>query len=144
MNITTYTHPSNNITNSFNNAFSNFDQLFADIFNTSSNKYPPYNIYSNSDGSQYTFEFALAGFSRNEIEVSFDEQEYTLHINAKKIKEDNMREVYRGIAKRDIKLSFRIDTHFEITSGDYKDGILRVYASKISEEDKPKRLIEII
>ena len=61
------------VTVGFDNIFDHFERMVDnDLFNIPSVNYPPYNIVKTGTNT-YDVELALAGFSRNDIDVEFAE-----------------------------------------------------------------------
>ena len=100
--------------------------------------YPPYNIIK-VDEDDYTIEMAVAGFSKNDIEIV--QQEQTLTIEGKKDKEDTSNYVHRGIAARNFKHTFALADYVEVESAKFTDGILSVKIKReVPEEKKPRTI----
>ncbi len=58
------------VTVGFDNIFDHFESMFDnDVFTIPQVNYPPYNIVKN-DSNTYDIEVALAGFSKDDIEVA--------------------------------------------------------------------------
>ena len=116
-----------------------FDQL--DEFIHHSKKlpsYPPYNI--KRDGNNFTIEMALAGFSKDDIEVTTVEDIITISSNKESSKEN---EVYRGISNRKFTRNFSMADDIEIKSAELKDGLLTIKLERVIPEDKKPRKIKI-
>jgi molecular chaperone IbpA len=116
-----------------------FDQL--DEFIHHSKKlpsYPPYNI--KRDGNNFTIEMALAGFSKDDIEITTVEDILTISSNKESSKKD---EVYRGISNRKFTRNFSMADDIEIKSAELKDGLLTIKLERIIPEDKKPRKIKI-
>lgn len=116
-----------------------FDQL--DEFIHHSKKlpsYPPYNI--KRDKNNFTIEMALAGFSKDDIEITTVEDILTISSNKESSKKD---EVYRGISNRKFTRNFSMADDIEIKSAKLKDGLLTIKLERIIPEDKKPRKIKI-
>ena len=116
-----------------------FDQL--DEFIHHSKKlpsYPPYNI--KRDGNNFTIEMALAGFSKDDIEITTVEDILTISSNKESSKKD---EVYRGISNRKFTRNFSMADDIEIKFAELKDGLLTIKLERIIPEDKKPRKIKI-
>ena len=108
--------------------------------------YPPYNVTKN--GETYMINVALAGFSKEEIEVSVADQTLTIStaVDAKiptesQIKKSGTEVLYQGIAKRAFKLNFAMSEYVEVTQASMEDGILLVVCeNKIPEALLPKKI----
>ena len=116
-----------------------FDQL--DEFIHHSKKlpsYPPYNI--KRDGNNFTIEMALAGFSKDDIEVYVTEDILSISSSKESSKKD---EVYRGISNRKFTRNFSMADDIEVKSAELKDGLLTIKLERIIPEDKKPRKIKI-
>ena len=89
---------------------------------------------------------ALAGFGKQDIDVSFENSVLTI----KSIKDKDEKEVedndgilHKGIAKRMFSKSFTIAEDVEIKGAELKDGLLNVSMEKVIPEHKKARTIEI-
>ena len=125
-----------------------FDSLFERLFDmdtTRDSGYPPYNIRK-VDELQYTIELALAGFSKDDIEVEVTDGQ--LAIRSKKLEEktevnsdDSF--VHKGIAKRSFMRQFTLSDDIIVKGADLKDGMLIINLEKVIPDEKRPRLIEI-
>ena len=121
-----------------------FDRLF-DMDTTRDSGYPPYNIRKVNE-LQYVIELALAGFSKDDIEVEVTEGQ--LAIRSKKLEEktevnsdDSF--VHKGIAKRSFMRQFTLSDDIIVKGADLKDGMLIVDLEKVIPDEKKPRLIKI-
>lgn len=100
--------------------------------------YPPFDAYK--DGDNTILEFALAGYSKDNIEVIVENS--TLKVSAKKEKKTETENyTYKGIALRSFEKKFALSEYAVVNGAEYKDGILRIIIGTIvPEEKKPKRI----
>jgi molecular chaperone IbpA len=122
--------------------FTNHQLFFAELANQFAVRptYPPYDIVGEAEG-EYEIRIAIAGFSKDEVEITSKEQ--VLIISGSKPEEDEDKFFHKGIAARDFKLSFPLAEYVEVTGASLKDGILTVSLNReLPEELKPK-LIKI-
>ena len=126
------------------------DSVFDSFFNMDVSRdtgYPPYNIRKIND-YQYVIEMALAGFSKDDIEVEYKENQLTVKSKPNK---DDVEEVdkydngviHRGISKRFFSKSFTIANDVEVKGAELKDGLLKVSMERIIPEHKKAKTIEI-
>ncbi|MFZ9999651.1 MAG: Hsp20 family protein [Holophagaceae bacterium] len=101
--------------------------------------FPPYNIVKTGDYT-YDIEVALAGFSKNDIEVKVEEN--TLSVMSLG-KNDDKNLLHRGISKRSFNRTFTIADDIVVKSAELKDGLLRVQLERVIPEEKKPRIIEI-
>jgi len=136
------------VTVGFDNIFDHFERMFDDDFfgvNVPSVNYPPYNIVKTGE-NKYNVEVALAGFSRDDINVEFADGMLTIKSKDKKESEDtdaNGNVIHKGISKRYFSKSFTIADDVEINGAELKDGLLKVSLERVIPESKKPKLIEI-
>jgi len=101
-------------------------------------KYPPHNIIRNGD--KYVLEFALAGWSEDEIKVELEKN--VLRVTGQKSETDESGDfVHRGIANRNFNSQFTIGDNIEIIGGELVNGVLTINMDIIiPEEDKPRTI----
>jgi molecular chaperone IbpA len=123
--------------------FENFIRDVESILNETKpvNNFPPHNIIK-LDENKYAVELAVAGFSKDEIDIQV--QENTLTIKGEKIEgTPNLEYLHRGIGTRSFTKSITIADTIEVKGAEYKDGILRIGLENIVPEHKKPRKIEI-
>ena len=119
-----------------------FDQLNRYVDNNvTSTGFPPYNIQKGGDYT-YTIEMALAGFSKDDIEVEVADG--TLSVRSDK-KEDPKDEYtyHRGISYRKFDRKFTLADDIVVTGASLENGLLRSDLERIIPEEKKPRLIEV-
>lgn len=133
------------VTIGFDNMFDHFERMFdGDMFTIPTVNYPPYNIVKTG---QYTYdvELALAGFSKDDIEVSYENN--ILSVKSKKSEKSEDSDIdgvlHRGISKRYFSKAFTIADDVEIQGAELKDGLLKISLERIIPESKKPRTIEI-
>jgi|TARA_Y100000114_G_scaffold129153_1_gene126452 molecular chaperone IbpA len=123
-----------------------FDEIF-DTFetlstsNTFSNSYPPYDIVK-VDDYKYNVELAVAGFSKDDIQVDYADNTLTIE-SKKETKEEEDKFIHKGISKRYFKRSFTIADDVVVNGAELKDGLLTIELEKILPEGKKPKTIEI-
>jgi molecular chaperone IbpA len=105
-------------------------------------KYPPYNMY---ELDRYTtrLELALAGWSKEDIEVEFEKN--SLRIMGKKNHEDAapnaLSHYHQGIASRAFKVELPLYGTHKVRSANLVNGILTIDVEEIvPEEDRPRKI----
>ena len=121
-----------------------FDRFF-DMDTTRDSGYPPYNIRKINE-AQYVIEIALAGFSKDDIEVELTEG--TLTVRSKKLEEQTEMDsegsyVHKGIAKRSFLRCWTLSDDIFVKGADLKDGMLVINLEKVIPDEKKPRLIKI-
>ena len=125
-----------------------FDSIFDRFFDmdlTRDSGYPPYNIRKINE-AQYVIEIALAGFSKDDIEVEVTEGSLTIRSKKLDEKEEETSEdsyVHKGIAKRSFLRCWTLSDDIFVKGADLKDGMLVINLEKVIPEEKKPRLITI-
>jgi molecular chaperone IbpA len=107
--------------------------------------YPPYNIRKTGKDN-YAIEVALAGFSKNDVEVEFEDNLLTVRTKQIKKSDDNNIDgeiIHKGISQRQFARSFTIADDVKVNGAELKDGLLTIACEKIIPEHKKKKFIEI-
>ena len=118
-----------------------FDRFF-DMDTTRDSGYPPYNIRKINE-AQYVIEIALAGFSKEDIEVEVTEGNLAIRSKEEKETDEDDSFVHKGIAKRSFLRSFTLSDDIIVKGADLKDGMLIIDLEKVIPEEKKPRLIQI-
>ena len=132
------------VTVGFDNVFDHFERMIDDHnFNTmTATNFPPYNIVKTGDYT-YDVELALAGFSKNDIDVEYKDNMLTVKSKEKTKDKDIDGMLHRGISKRWFAKSFTIADDVEVKGAELKDGLLKVSLEKIIPDSKKPRTIQI-
>ena len=107
---------------------------------TNSQTYPPYDLLK-LDEDTYRISLAVAGFSRENIDISVDNG--TLIIKGELVEVIDAEVVHKGIAGRKFTRSFALGEYMEVTGAEMKDGMLHINVDRIIPEDKKPKTIEI-
>jgi molecular chaperone IbpA len=108
---------------------------------SSSDKYPPHNILK-IDEYRYIVELAVAGFSKDEIEITSNDGKLIIK-GEKKADETSVEYLHKGISARSFTKAINLIDTIEIQGASYKDGILSIALENIIPESKKPRKIEI-
>ena len=134
------------VTVGFDNVFDHFESMFDEgMFRMPTvTNFPPYNIVKTGEYT-YDVELALAGFSKDDIEVHYENNMLTVKSKQKDKSEakDSEGVIHRGISKRWFSKSFTISDDVEIKGAELKDGLLKVSMERIVPEGKKARTIEV-
>jgi molecular chaperone IbpA len=124
-----------------------FDQFESMLGNGSlavQSNYPPYNIRK-AGKDKYAIEVAVAGFSKDDVEVEYEDN--LLTVKTKEVERSEEKDggevIHRGISQRSFARSFTISDDVKVNGAELKDGLLTISCEKIIPEIKKKRLIEI-
>ena len=121
-----------------------YDKLFDNLSryvdnNVSSTGFPPYNIRKEGD-YHYVIEMALAGFSKEDIEIEVADG--TLSVRSDK-KDDASDNLYRGISFRKFNRKFTLSDDIVVNDAALDNGMLTINLERIVPEEKKPRLIEV-
>ena len=132
------------LTVGFDDMFDHFEHMMDDGFFRTGGNFPPYNIVKTGEYT-YDVELALAGFSKDDIEVHYENNMLTVKSKQKDKAEakDSDGVIHRGISKRWFSKSFTIADDVEIKGAELKDGLLKVSMERIVPEGKKARTIEV-
>jgi molecular chaperone IbpA len=133
--------PLTHTTLGFENFFRDVEKLLDMDVSKVTSSFPPHNILK-LDETHYVVELAVAGFSKDEIEITT--QDGTLTIKGeKKDKEVEVMYLHRGIGTRSFTKQLTIADTVEVRGAEFKDGILRIGLENIIPDAKKPRKIEI-
>lgn len=103
--------------------------------------YPPYNLIKH-DSSNFTIEVALAGFKREEIEVSTEQN--ILRVTSKHEDKDTTRTyLHKGLSKRSFNRSWQLSEDIRVKDVLFEDGLLTIDLEKIIPEHQKKTTYDI-
>ena len=102
--------------------------------------YPPYDILK-LDEDTYKLSLAVAGFSKDDINVSVDSG--TLIVKGELVEVADAEIVHKGIAGRKFTRTFALGEYMEVTDAEMKDGMLHINIDRIIPEDKKPKEIAI-
>jgi molecular chaperone IbpA len=84
-------------------------------------------------------EFALAGFSQKEVDITVENN--VLRLQAERHEDEGANYIYKGIAARKFSRSFALPEYFEVERATMINGILFIDLYRhIPEEKKPKKI----
>ena len=121
-----------------------FDRLFDQLqsvhrLEPHNQSYPPYNIIKTGDDT-FTIELAVAGFTREELDVEVKENVITIRGEKKESAEEESF-VHKGIGTRKFQRAFTLADYVEVVEGDIINGILVLKLErKIPEAMKPRKI----
>jgi molecular chaperone IbpA len=122
-----------------NRELDRFSRVYGDA---TKQTYPPYDLIQ-IDDDDYLLKMAVAGFSKDDIEITVNNG--TLTISGKTDGEINdyitKNYLHRGIAMRKFTRTFALGEYMEVVSAEMKDGLLYVAVKReIPEEKRPKQI----
>jgi len=135
-------------TKDFDRFFVGFDdhldrltRIHNEFAKTTTPNYPPYNIRKCED-NHYMIEIAVAGFSREDIDVSVEDGKLTVKGSVKTPSDDTYY-IYKGIGARDFTRTFVLEDSVEVTGADIVNGMLQIALERIVPDHKKPRKIEV-
>ena len=121
-----------------NSNFVGFDRFFDHFANVPTNSYPPHNVINVGEDKR-EIEFALAGFSSDDVEIEV--KDGILSITGEKTVEDDKEYIWRGISSRKFVKQFSLTDYWEVGGASFKDGILTISLYReVPEALKPKTI----
>ena len=100
--------------------------------------FPPYNIKKTAE-NVYVIELAVAGFGKQDIELTLENGTLTVKGNIVSPEEADF--VYKGIANRAFTSVFTLADTVEVKNADLINGMLKIWLERfIPESAKPKKI----
>ena len=120
-----------------------FDRLVDYDTNYTTGGFPPYNIRK-TDDFKHVIEIALAGFSKDEIEVVLTDGILEIKsrdtVTTEKPKDDM---IHKGIAKRAFTRKFTLADDIEVKDAKLENGLLVIELEQIVPEHKKPKTIKV-
>ncbi len=110
------------------------------LTDAASSNYPPYNIVKTSDTTS-ALEIALAGFSKEEIEVVTERN--VLTVSTHREGTDAREYTHRGLAQRTFARNWQLSDDVVVDSVDYQNGLLTVVLRKELPENQQRKILPI-
>jgi molecular chaperone IbpA len=118
---------------------------FDRYFNTQmpNGNYPPHNIVKYSEDT-YAIEVAVAGFAKEEINVSVDQDQLTIKgVKNRPNVDVGIEYLHRGLAARDFEQTFTLAEYMEVVGAKVADGMLQIDIKRVVPDALKPRQIEI-
>jgi molecular chaperone IbpA len=121
--------------------FENLNRLIDFASRGEGEAYPPYNIEKVSEDA-YRISMAVAGFSRQELELTVQDNVLIIIGKADAVAEGAERQfLHRGIAKRAFERRFQLADTIKVIGAGYEHGLLNVELKReVPEHKKPRRI----
>ena len=110
---------------------------FAD---TAATNYPPYNIKKLDETSQ-VLEIALAGFTKEDIEVAVEKGVLTVKADTATVEDVSF--IHKGIASRSVARNWQLSENAVVEDPTFVDGMLRIVIRLDLPEAQKRRLLPI-
>lgn len=124
------------------NSILDLDKIFDDL-DYITPKMPPTDIYLDDETKDLTFEFALAGYNKDDVEIDFSGDFLELRVSKKKEKNEK-RCLKKGIRYSEIKNRYAVPNSKykqDETKASFNNGILKIFVP--AREKERKRSITI-
>ena len=118
--------------------FDQFERTIDRISKLSSDSYPPYNIEQISQNS-LRITVAVAGFKKNELDVSLEGNQLQIRGNKKDDERDRIF-IHRGIATRQFQRNFVLADGIEVNEASMDDGLLFVDLTQPINNDQSVKI----
>jgi molecular chaperone IbpA len=116
-------------------------ERMANVHNAASHQsYPPYDVLK-LDEDTFQVSLAVAGFSKEEIEVTVEEG--TLKVSGEIVKVADAEVLHKGIAARKFTRSFALGEYMEVSNASLENGMLNIKVVREVPEDKKPKTIKI-
>ena len=120
--------------------FENLNRLVDLATRGESETFPPYNIEKVNDDA-YRISMATAGFSRDEIEITAQDNVLIVTGRTGESKDEGREYLHRGIAKRAFERRFQLADTIRVTGARYENGLLDIeLVREVPEHKKPRRI----
>ncbi len=127
--------------NTFLNRSIGWDSMLNDLVQRTNSNFPPYNIIEAENGIS-EIQLALAGYSKDEISVTFQDRVLTISSSGVD-KQDDIEYNYRGVAKRAFTTKFSLGQYHEVKDVSMRDGMLYVSTEEVLPEEKKLKTFTI-
>mgnify|MGYP006127208693 FL=1 len=120
-----------------------FDDQWLFTAPTQISNYPPYNLSEDKNNNSYRIDMAVAGFSKDELEIFEEDGKLTINGKIKNSMYDKNPTVvhYSGLAQRGFTRNFNVAQNIKITKVTLENGVLSI--SFLKEEHKSRKTIKI-
>lgn len=123
--------------------FENLNRLVDLATRGEGDAYPPYNIEKVAEDA-YRISMATAGFTRDELDITAQDNVLTITGRATEATDGDKREfLHRGIGKRAFERRFQLADTIRVTGASYTDGLLNIELVREVPEHKKPRTIAI-
>ena len=129
----------------FDEMFDQFENMLGNGGMSMQSNYPPYNIRKTGK-DKYSIEVALAGFTKKDVEVEFEDNMLTVRTKQTDKSENKDQDgeiLHKGISQRQFARSFTIADDVKVNGAELKDGLLTIACERVIPDYKKKKLIEI-
>ena len=133
----------NQMTNRYNSCAIGLESLFARLDalqDSTAVNYPPYNIVV-LDSETHELEIALAGWSREDIEVVTERN--VLSVSARRSGKDERQYSHKGISARSFARNWQLSDDTVVSGVRYENGMLTITLKKVLPEAQRRKVLDI-
>jgi len=125
----------------FGRQFIGFDRLVEHLTSQDTSNYPPHNVIITGEDTR-TIEFALAGFTHEDVNITVEDAVLTISSEALESDEDRVY-IHKGISARSFVKRFSLAEYWEVKNAEFHNGILTISLKQEIPEAKKRKDIEI-
>ena len=117
----------------FDDMFDQFENMLGNGGMSMQSNYPPYNIRKTGK-DKYSIEVALAGFTKKDVEVEFEDNMLTVRTKQTDKSENKDQDgeiLHKGISQRQFARSFTIADDVKVNEAELKDGLLTIACERV-------------
>ena len=121
-----------------------FQRLERVVNQPRNDSFPPHNIVYSKNTESFKVELALAGYAKEDINITLQEQ--VLTVETKELETSNNDEanyIHQGIAQRKFRKTFTLGEFLVVEGADFTNGLLTITINKELPEEKKPKTIEI-
>ena len=133
--------PLHHTTLGFERLFNDMEKMLDSNLGKTVSTFPPHNILK-LDDNRYMVELSVAGFSKNEIDITIEDGSLIIK-GEKEEKETDVQYLHKGIGTRSFTKTLRIADTVEVRGAEFADGILKIGLENIVPDHKKPRKVEI-
>jgi molecular chaperone IbpB len=100
--------------------------------------YPPFNI-KKVDENKYAIEIALAGFSKQDIQIELDGAKLVITGNVES-KDAEESYVFKGISNKPFTREFTLADNVEIQGAEFINGMLKIWLDTLTPQQNKKKI----
>lgn len=119
-----------------------FHRLNSYGYNQPGGQYPPYNLIKESE-VKWRIEVALAGWSKDDFEVTTESNVLLIQSKAAKGTDQNDEYMHRGVSTRTFARGFNLSDDVEVGDVTYVDGMLTVNLHKVVPDHQKLKVYDI-
>ena len=120
-----------------------FQRLERVVNQPRNDSFPPHNIVYSKDTESFKVELALAGYAKEDINITLQDQVLTIETyeELETSKNDEANYIHQGIAQRKFRKQFTLGEFLVVEGADFTNGLLTITINKeLPEEKKPKTI----